>query len=209
MGCSPSPKQVLTVSTRIVSGACLQPEKLSVLPSVYRLAGAPRSHVQEAAAVCKWAGKNAAISHRTAAWLLGLSDTDETIIDVTTDRRVRSPDQRIVVHRRSRLPARDLTTVRGIPVTPMSRTVIDLAAVCSEETVDIALDSAIRMGMRRRDFLARLDKLSPSGRNGIGVVRRLVAERVTEQGLTESPFERRLLRALRKAGCRFPYASSR
>jgi hypothetical protein len=42
----------------------------------------------------------------------------------------------------------------------MPRTVIDMAAVCSEEIVDIALDTAIRTGMPRTKFLSRLDELS-------------------------------------------------
>ena len=86
----------------------------------------------------------------------------------------------------------------------MARKVIDMGAVCSEETVDIALDVAIRKGMSRRRFLNRLDGLAAPGRNGIGIIKKLVAERVTEQGLTESPFERLLLRALRKARLPLP-----
>jgi predicted transcriptional regulator of viral defense system/very-short-patch-repair endonuclease len=175
-----------------------------MLPGVYRLNGAPRSFLQEVTAASKWAGEGSAVSHRTAAWLLSLSDIEESVIDVTTDRRIRSPNRRIVVHRRPRLPRRDLSTVKGIQVTTMPRTIVDLGAVCGEEVVDVALDTAIRMGMRRQDFMARLEELAVPGRNGIGLVRRLVAERVAEQGLTESPFERRLLRALRTARLPLP-----
>ena len=52
--------------------------------------------------------------------------------------------------------------------------------------------------MSRRRFLNRLDDLAAPGRNGIAMIKKLVAERVTEQGLTESPFERLLFRTLRK-----------
>jgi very-short-patch-repair endonuclease len=86
----------------------------------------------------------------------------------------------------------------------MPRTVIDMAAVCSEGTVDIALDAAIRSGMSRAKFLDRLDELSAPGRNGIAVVKKLVGERVAEQGLTESPFERLLMRALKRARLPLP-----
>jgi very-short-patch-repair endonuclease len=175
-----------------------------VLPGVYRLEGTPRTHAQQISAVCKWAGVGSAASHRTAGGLLGLHDAHHHVIEITTHRCLRPPSERIRVYRRGRLPARDISCVQGIPVTTMPRTVIDLASVCGEEVVDVALDTAIRMGMRRRDFLTRLDELSAPGRNGIAVVRRLVAERVVEQGLTESPFERRLLRALRKARLPLP-----
>jgi very-short-patch-repair endonuclease len=97
-----------------------------------------------------------------------------------------------------------MTAIKGMSVTTMPRTVIDMAAVCSEETVDIALDVAIRSGMSRATFLGRLEELSGSGRNGIAVVKKLVSERATEQGLTESPFERLLLRALRRARLPLP-----
>jgi hypothetical protein len=97
-----------------------------------------------------------------------------------------------------------MSQVQGIPVTTMPRTVIDLASVCDEEAVDIALDSAIRMGMRRQDFVTRLDELATPGRKGIAMMNRLVTERVVEQGLTESPFERRLLRALHRPCSHFP-----
>lgn len=80
----------------------------------------------------------------------------------------------------------------------MPRTVIDMAAVCSPQDVDIALDTAIRKGMPRAKFVRRLEELSVPGRNGIALINQLVSERVVEQGLTESPFERRLLRALKK-----------
>ncbi len=164
------------------------------LPRVYRLTGAPRSFTQDVVAVSKWAGESSAISHRTAAWLLGLRDVDD-VVDVTTDRCLRPAAAKIVVHRKTRLPTRDVSTIRGIPVTTMPRTLVDLAAVCPEEDVDIALDTAIRTGMRRRDFMARLEDLAVPRRRGSGLLRRLVAERVAEQGLTESPFERRLVRA--------------
>ena len=68
----------------------------------------------------------------------------------------------------------------------------------------IALDAAIRKGMSRRRFLARLGELSAPGRNGIAIVKKLVAQRVAEQGLTESPFERLLLRALKRARLPLP-----
>jgi len=174
------------------------------LPGVYRLEGAPRSHLQEIAAACLWAGPNAAASHRTAARLLRLCDADQTPTEITTSRCLRSPSKRIVTYPRRSLPSRDLSRVSGIPVTTMPRTIVDLAAVCCDEVVDIALDAAIRNGMRRSDFLARVDELGAKGRTGMALIRRLVAERIGEQGLTASPFERRLLRGLRRAGLPAP-----
>jgi Transcriptional regulator, AbiEi antitoxin len=174
------------------------------LPGVYRLEGAPRSQLQEVAGACLWAGPNAAASHRTAAELLGLCDVDHEQVEISTTRYLRSPNSRILIYPRRLLPPRDLSRISHVSVTTMPRTVIDLAAVCCDEVVDSALDAAIRNGMRRRDFLVRLDELGRKGHTGMALIRRLVAERVGEQGLTASPFERRLLRGLRGAGLPTP-----
>jgi very-short-patch-repair endonuclease len=98
----------------------------------------------------------------------------------------------------------DVSRVNGLPVTTMPRTLIDLAAVCSPETVDWALDAAIRAGMPRQLFMMRFKALAAPGRTGISLMRALIAERVHEQGLAESPFERRLMRLLRRAGMPLP-----
>jgi predicted transcriptional regulator of viral defense system/G:T-mismatch repair DNA endonuclease (very short patch repair protein) len=174
-----------------------------VLPRTYRFEGAPRSDYQDLSLVCRWAGDSAALSHDTAAWLLGLIDRKPASIHITRPRTTKTPRSGIVVHR-AKLDKRDVSAIHGLAVTTMPRTVIDMAAVCGEEVVDIALDAAIRKGMSRQRFLERVDDLAAPGRNGIGTIKKLVAERVTEQGLTESPFERLLVRALRNARLPLP-----
>jgi len=124
-------------------------------------------------------------------------------IHLTRPGATKSPRPNIVIHGAA-LPPRDLATIKRLPVTTMRRTVINMAAVCDEETVDIALDDAIRSGIPRVQFLRRLDDLAAPGRNGIAIVKKLVAERVVEQGLTDSAFERLLLRALRKGRLPLP-----
>jgi very-short-patch-repair endonuclease len=170
---------------------------------VYRLVGVPQSTLQRIAAAQAWGGEGSAISHDTAAWMLDLCDRSSSQIHLTRRRITRPPNPKIVAHRSDLTPS-DISTVQGIPVTTMPRTVIDIAAVSAEEVVDIALDAAIRQGMSRSHFLRRLDVLARPGRNGIAVVKKLVAERAAEQGLTESTFERLLLRALKRAGLPLP-----
>jgi very-short-patch-repair endonuclease len=74
------------------------------------------------------AGPGAVASHRDAAWLHGLRPGNHRRSDVTTTRRVRSTD-RIRVHRTTALSPDDVTTVDGIPVTTVARTLVDLACV--------------------------------------------------------------------------------
>lgn len=174
------------------------------LRGVYLMAGSPRSARQRAHELQLWAGHNSILSHTTSAWLLGLDVDRDLQMHITTHRNLRAPAPNIRVHRRPVPEACDVCVVDGLRVTTMPRTIIDLASLLNEEPVDIALDSAIRRGMPRRTFLDRFEALSTPGRTGMATLRRLVAERETEQGLTGSAFERRLLRELRRHGLPLP-----
>jgi very-short-patch-repair endonuclease len=183
---------------------CNSEEVTKILPRVYRLEGTARSYEQELVAAHLWAGHTSVISHRTAAALLGLCDRDTGRIEITSRRGLRSPHPKIVVYGRPPLPPVDVSRVHGLPVSTMPRTLIDMAAVSPASDVDWALDAAIRAGMPRDLFLERFSDLAARGRDGIALLRKLVAERTFEQELTESPFERRLLRLLRSAGLPLP-----
>jgi len=108
------------VSRRLASGRWLK-----VLPRVYRLAGAPRSCEQSLKAVTLWGGSRCVVSHETAAALHGLS--------VTAPRRmhVQAPTQlqraNVAAHR-TRFGQLHTVTVKGIPTTSVTRTLVDLSA---------------------------------------------------------------------------------
>lgn len=174
------------------------------LPGVYLITGSPRTRAQKAHEVLLWAGKGSALSHTTAAWILGLDVDRDPQIHVTTLRNLRPPDESIEIHRGPPLLRCDVSKERGLQITTMPRTIIDLSGLLSEEPLDIALDSAIRKGMSRRTFQARFEDMAVLRRPGTALVRRLIAERELEQGLTGSAFERRLLRALRAGGLPLP-----
>lgn len=86
------------------------------------------------------AGPGAALSHRSAAALLRESDA----LDVTTSRRVAV--RGVVVHRTTVLEARDVTTRRGVPVTNLDRTLVDLAGTLTAERLGKLLREADRAG---------------------------------------------------------------
>jgi len=88
-------------------------------------------------------GPGAALSHRSAAALHGIRDGDG-VADVTTTRRVRPSG--LVVHRTTVLPVRDVTTRRGIPVTTVARTLIDLAALLPGDRLAKTVREADRAG---------------------------------------------------------------
>ena len=96
-------------------------------PGVYRVGHrAPSVEARYLAAV-RACGPGALLSGRAAGYLLGLLKGTPPQPEVTapTERRVRG----VRTRRRRRLEAADATSVRGIPVTTVPQTVVDLAAV--------------------------------------------------------------------------------
>jgi len=88
-------------------------------------------------------GPGAVLSHRDAAALHGIHNGGGTRIDVSTGAERRST-RRIRVHGRRRLDAVDVTEVEGIPVTTVSRTLVDLAEVLAADALHKALSEAER-----------------------------------------------------------------
>lgn len=139
-------------------------------------------------------GPGAALSHRDAAALHGLRDGGGTRIDVSTAAERRST-RRIRVHGRRRLGADDRTTVDGIPVTTIARTLVDLAEVVAPDALNKALNEAERQ--RTLDVRAIEEALGRRrGRRGPGTAKlRAALNELEHHGaqLTRSPLEDRLL----------------
>jgi hypothetical protein len=149
-----------SISWRVASGAWVR-----VLPRVYRLASTPESWQQKAGAACLWAGEETALSHQAAAHLWGFEGFRDCPVHVMTHKSLRAAAPWLVIHRVARLTPFDTTRKDGLPVTTPSRTLLDLGAVCDEESVDIAIDSALRAGfvsMRRSER-----QLEVTGRKGM------------------------------------------
>jgi predicted transcriptional regulator of viral defense system len=92
-------------------------------------------------AVALAAGVGAAISHAAAAYLHGLLAFIATRIDVSSPRRLKATT-RIRSHQTRTMQARDVTTVEGIPVTTVARTLLDLSATAPQRHLERALDQA-------------------------------------------------------------------
>jgi len=139
-------------------------------------------------------GPGAVLSHRDAAALHGLRDGGGTRIDVSTPAD-RMSTRRIRVHARRRLDAQDVTTVDGIPVTTISRTLIDLAEVLAHQQLTKVLSEAERQ--RTLDVKAIEEALERlRGRRGPGTTKlRAALEELANHGatLTRSPLEDRFL----------------
>jgi predicted transcriptional regulator of viral defense system len=144
------------------------------------------------------AGRDAVLSHRSAGALWGLLHPANTRIDVTSPRRVRPPD-RVSAHRRA-LPTDEMTVERGIRVTTVPRTLLDLAAVLTSRQVERAIEEAeVR---RLSDPLSLLDLVEryPRGR-GTGVIRAIVHAGDLGSTFTRSDLEEAFLAFVRSRAC--------
>lgn len=166
---------------------------------VFRLAGSPRSWRQSLMAACLGWGEGAVVSHRAAAALRLLAGCMPGPVELTVPltRRRSAPG---TIHRNV-LPPVDVTTVEGIPVTTVARTLMDIASVAPRDTVEEALDDALRRGLVTMPRLRwRLSELGRSGRPGTAVIRSLIDARDPRSSVPQSVFETRLLRVLKEAG---------
>lgn len=141
-------------------------------------------------------GPGALLSHREAAALHGLRPSDRPAIHVTVAARRRVQGLRI--HRVSRLDADDATTVDGIPVTAIARTLVDLAGVVQPRALRKALEEAERS--HRLDVRAVEATLKRTrGRNGRGherIKRALTELASTTTTVTRSALEDRFVSLL-------------
>jgi hypothetical protein len=165
--------------------------------AVYRFPGAPRTWHQRALALCLGAGSPAVTSHRTAGWLWGLDGVSRQPpepIDVLVPRGFNFHEPSANV-RSTRVREPEFHFRNGVPVTLLSRTLVDLASILSEDMLEVALDSAIRsFGSRITKALKlRLPSLASSAWPGVDVLKRLFAER---DGSLDSPLEVLLRRVL-------------
>jgi hypothetical protein len=163
------------------------------LPAVYRIEGAPITWEQELLAACLWAGSGAAASHRSAARLWGLDGTWPTTVEITAPRR--SPRNDLIVHRG---PASDVVHRGRLPVTSVTRTLLDLCGVIDARSVEAALLDALRRRMTSMRAIRRALDATPRGRRGTKSLRALIQR--FGPGMPESVLEARVLNILREAG---------
>jgi hypothetical protein len=194
-----------------VGGMVRRYELVQVAPTVFRVAGAPGSFRQDLLAAIL--DSNGFGSHRAAA----------AVWDLETFRHIRKPEvvserwrrRRAhlglgVVHETKDLRAIDTTVVDGIPVTTVVRTLIDLGAVAPRQRVGQALDDACRRKLVTIDEVrARFVELARRGRNGIGTMRRLLAERPGGEIPPDSYLERLVIKALADHGVPTPVRQHR
>jgi hypothetical protein len=172
-----------------------------VFHSAYRITGAPESWRGRLLAACWAGGFRAVASHRSASALWGLAGGRRSIPEVSCPRWQRGRHDGIVVHETKAVDPVDLTSVAAIPVTTPERTLLDLGAVCHESVVEMALDASESRGLVSGGSLRRtLARLGRPGRNGAGVLRRLLIAHFGRPAVPESEMETMLFQVLRRNG---------
>jgi very-short-patch-repair endonuclease len=152
-----------------------------------------RGRLRAAGLAC---GEGAMLSGLAAARLLGLWERPVERLDVLVpgSRCPRPPGIR--VHRTTLIAPVDVTHVRGIPCTSVSRSLVDLAASPALEAV---FERAERRRMVRPDVIEGM-LLRRWRAPGAARLRALLETHRPQSGPTRSLLERRLLAGLRRAG---------
>jgi len=163
-----------------------------VLPfarNVYRFPGTSASWRQRAMAATLSIGPPVAVCGLAAAYLWQVDQLGAPEVTVAVDRRRsgRSSVCRVV---RRPVPATDVVTRWGIPVTTPARTVIDLSCLLSDRRLGDVLDDLIRRRYLDLPAMqARLHAAEDVGKHRLGALTRLCAARQADPRRGASPAE--------------------
>jgi hypothetical protein len=162
---------------------------------VYAIGGAALPREGRGLAAVLACGDGAVLSHTSAAVHWGLLTYDPPQPHVTAPAsKAGAPGIRL--HRTRSLDARDTTTHRGIPITTLARTLLDLGATAPRNHLEHALGQALRNELY--DHGAIVDVLERHrGRRGTKALLRVTGD---DPAFTRSALERRFLTLCRRAG---------
>ncbi len=184
------------ITAKEIKGRVRKGALIREFPGVYRVGHRAPSVESLYLAAVRACGKGAVLSGRAAAYLWGLIKAAVPMPEVTTrtERRIEG-----IKTRRTR-GAVEATVWRGIPVTTVARTLVDLAAVLSADDLARACHEAgVTYGTTPRQVEAVLAK-RPNTR-GAGTLRTILNGEVR---VTLSKLERGFLRRLQEAGLPLP-----
>jgi very-short-patch-repair endonuclease len=133
---------------------------------------------------------NAVLSHRSAAALYGIHQSDRGFIDITVPRALRARP-RLDIHQAT-LARDEITTQHGIRITTPARTLLDLAAVLDPTWLERAATEA---GIRRLASPTSLEALVARcpRREGTRVTKELLASNRIGTAITKRELELRFL----------------
>jgi very-short-patch-repair endonuclease len=197
------------VISRWVDAGRLHPVLRTVFALGHRAVG-PRARLRAVVLAC---GPGTVISHRSAAWLLGIREKNPVTVDVICPGQAGRKVDGIRVHQVP-YPARaEVRHVHGIPCTTVARTTVDLAGVHGLQQVRETFEIAAANGVLD---LAAVDAMLEGGprRRGAPALRTVLAEwrpiaETAKYATFRSLFEAKLLPLLVNAGLPIPKVNAR
>ena len=172
----------------------------ALFPHVYRLPATPRTGRQRAMAASLRGGPESAISHTTAGRLLRLDGLEAELLHLTVPRTAWLRSDRARLHGVSHLPLIDRSRVDGIPCTTATRTADRLRGIVGDEALEVAFESARRMGLTSPRALAqRAEALCGSGKPGSRAIRALLAHQRAGEPALQYRLEVKMARLLRSS----------
>jgi very-short-patch-repair endonuclease len=140
-------------------------------------------------------GQGTVLSHLAAAQLWEIRQSSAAVTDVTVPSRTGRTLRRrgIRVHRSGRLAAEEVTVLRGIPVTSVARTLLDLADVLDDQALRRTVTEAEYRNVFDLTTLNAVVQANP-GRRGAKLMRAVEAA----GHRTRSPLEDRFLRFIER-----------
>jgi very-short-patch-repair endonuclease len=164
------------LTARQVEGRSRSGRWMRVGRGIYRTGGAP--DVWEQRVMCACLEGRAMASHRTAAPLWRLEGFPEHRIEVVVRRGVRFAREGVVVHESLDLDRIEPVVLRGIPTTPLDRTILDLGAVMRFQDYDLFVQRVVASGrITWQQLLDVLVRHARRGRDGVGRLRAVLDER--------------------------------
>lgn len=191
------------IQRRLCSGRLTQLHR-----GVYVSGGSPATRERRWAAAVLACGPGAVLSHLSAAALWALSEADPVVIDVSVRSRVRRSRAGIRVHRPRRLASEDGTALRGIPVTTMPRTLIDLAMTLGSRSLERCLDEAQYLGLLDSGELAAA-LCRHRGHPGAVRLRATLERHSPGSTRTRSRLEEKFFELVRRSGLPLPEVNAR
>ena len=181
------------ITNRVRSGALLREYR-----GVYRVGHrAPSLEARYLAAVYA-CGDGALLSGRAAAHLLGILGGPPPTPEVTTPTERKVPG--VKTHRSRSMHPLDAQFRRGVPITSVARTIVDLAAtLTTEQLARVCHEAGIRHNTKPNEIEAILQR--QPNRRGARQLRRVLTG---DEHVTLSVLERRFLTLLTQAGLPLP-----
>jgi very-short-patch-repair endonuclease/predicted transcriptional regulator of viral defense system len=149
----------------------------------------------------------AALSHWSAAGLLGLREPGPKEIEVVVDTWAGAANPGVRIHRSRILESKDVWIRSGLPVTSPARTLLDVAVSATDRQLEVAFDRAIVERLMKPTHVADLlDRAG--GHRGRARLAALLQQERGASTMTKSDAEERMLALIRLAGLPEPQVNA-